>query len=120
VTNGAFGVKVTTGHVDASYKLKVYTEHRSTPQGDLRLFEIEPAQAGVGSPAFSARWDHTANTVDVDLIRHRTLHQNFQGHHTIMVSPGVSEIDIRVGGQHIFKGSVTLGTELGLRIGDSL
>jgi len=120
VTNGAFGVNALTDHIDANYKLKVYTEQKSTPSGDLRLFEIEPELADVGSPAFSARWDHTANTLDFDLIRHRSRHQNFQGHHTTMVSPGVYEIDIHVGGNHIFKGSVTLRTELGLRVGDSL
>jgi hypothetical protein len=52
VTNGAFGIEVTTEHIDSRYMLK-YTEPVSTPSGDLRLFEIEPERPHAGLPSFS-------------------------------------------------------------------
>jgi hypothetical protein len=120
VTNGAFGVEITTGHIDPRYALIASTDPEATPSGDLRLFRIDPRPEHSNLPSFSARWDHNHNTVDIDLIRNGLYEKDFQGHHTVLASPGVYDCDVDVPEGHIFTGSVRLGTEFGLRLADWL
>lgn len=121
VTNGAFGVEITTRYVDPRYAPPVTsTEVEATASGDIRLFRIDPHPEHSDLPCFSARWDHNLNTVDIDLIRKGRYENDFQGHHTVLTSPGIYDCDIRVLEGHIFAGSVKLETEFGVRVADSL
>jgi len=121
VTNGAFGVEITTLYLDPRYAPPVTsTEVKTTASGDLRLCSIFPQQEHNDLPSFSARWDHSANTVDIDLIRKGRCEKEFRGHHTVVVSPGIYDCDIHITEGHIFTGSIRLGTELALRLADSL
>jgi hypothetical protein len=120
VTNNAFDVEVAIRHLDARYSLKVYDDPKSTRTGMLRLCSIDPDPAHSDLPSFFARWDHNHNTVDIDLGRGGRIENDFHGHHTVLASPGTCECDIHAAEGHIFSGSITLKTGLGLRVGDSL
>jgi hypothetical protein len=121
VTDGAFGVEITTRYLDLRYAVLVTsTEVKATASGDLRLCSISPQPEHNDLPSFSARWDHSGNTVDIDLIRKGRCEKEFQGHHTVVASPGIYDCDIHVPEGHIFTGSIRLGTELALRLADSL
>jgi hypothetical protein len=117
-TNEAFGIRVNTQHIDPRYELVINEAFVSTDTGELRLFDIKPKREGL--PLFSARWDHNANTVDIDLIREGRTEKNFQGHHTSRDAQGAYHIDIRVAEDIFFAGTVHLATELGLQLQDSL
>jgi len=120
VTNRALGVEVTTQYLDPRYTLVVLDEPKATKTGDLRLVRIDPQSEHADLPSFSARWDHNLNTVDFDLVRAERFETNFRGHHTVVSSPGIYDCDIYVREGHIFTGAIKLGTELALRLADSL
>jgi hypothetical protein len=117
-TNRALAVEVTTQQIDPRYKLLVNDAPVSTETGELRLFTIEPQQPGI--PSLSGRWDHEANTVDIDVLRNGCYEKPIQGHHTVADPKGIYHIDVYIREGNIFTGSIRLGTELGLSLRDSI
>jgi hypothetical protein len=117
-TNKAFGIEVRTQQIDPRYKLVLNDNPLSTESGDLRLLSIEPQQPGL--PRLSGRWDHNDNTLDIDLIRNGRTEKNFQGHHTVRDAQGVYHIDVVIPEGNVFTGTLSMGTELGLLLKDSM
>lgn len=122
-TNRGFNIVVITKHIDPRYELVCNDTSIATDTGELRLFRIQPQPPTLALPSFSGRWDHASNTVDVDLIRNGRIQKNaaFQGHHTVRDGQGVFHVDIHLPLEgNVFTGTIELGTELGLRLADSM
>ena len=125
-TLGSRDILVTTEFLSADYcePPASVKEVRTTETGHLELLRIEPKRAGF--PSFSVRWDHKANSIDVDLVSSseeevrlfKAEEHGYRGHHTERDRPSRSyPIDIQTPATGpVFKGTIALNIDLGMLV----
>jgi hypothetical protein len=128
---GGHNITVTIEFLSSDYNEPVAEAvARTSNTGLLAPLRIEPKPGRSHLPSFSARWDQTKNTVDIDLDgdaeekrKFKLQQPGYRGHKTDKVSdsPRVYAIDIETPATgHVFKGTITLNIDLGLTLGESL
>jgi hypothetical protein len=129
---GAHNVTVTREFLSSDYNEPVVEEVATTSNTGLlnNLLRIEPKPEHSKLPSFSARWDQTKNTIDIDLVGDAEEKRKFalpavgyRGHKTRIISdsPRVYEIDIETPTTgHVYKGTVAGIIDLGLDLSGGL
>ena len=122
---GAFGIEITSAHLDSRYSLQYCRDVDVTKSGLIALFSLVPNANNL--PTLRGRWDDREKAVDVDLegsLMARSAFKGslfgYSGHHTKLIteSPRRYAIDLHLPGIQVFQGEITLGTKIGVRIAE--
>src|SRR5690348_13577502 len=107
----------------ASYRLEVAESMVTGSTGLLNLFTLRARS--VGLPDFSARWDDSASTVDVDLIgpseerdAFKAGRVGYRGHHSVLLSrdPRQYKIEIATPDRLVLVGYLSLNLAVGVKV----
>ena len=125
--DGAHNISLVEEYRDPRYRLKMSPVSPATRTGLISLFELVPDDQSL--PGFVARWDHRAQTIDIDpepltcIDREtwRNEQNGYRGHHTNHLSgaTGAYQIDVRTPNGPVFKAIGSLNLQLGVQLTDS-
>ncbi len=123
---GTTKIKIKEKYRSPIYRLEGKSNASATETGLVTIAELNPE--GISLPKFIFRWDTNSETVDIDIYKNGEnakylwKKQGYEGHKTKVIDHEgrVFEVNIEIPSRNVFKGTVDVGLQWGLKLKNRL
>lgn len=115
-------------HLAPGYSCETFLEMSPSKTGHARVFEVKALATGL--PRFVARWDETADALDIDIMdvtesetrSFKNQKSGYSGHHSSRLpdEPRAFEINVQIPGTFVCRGVISLNLVRGMSVGGEL